>query len=78
VQGSGVARELRRRARLTWSRAELAQYDDFAAYSPQPGALAIDAFRAAFDAGVKHGGSRHESSCVRRARGQSVGMVRDG
>jgi len=51
VQGSGVARELRRRAQLTWSRAELAQYDDFAAYSPQPGAIAIDAFRAAFDAG---------------------------
>ncbi len=50
MQGSGVARELRRQARLTWSRAELAQYDDFAVYSPQPGALAIDAFRAAFDA----------------------------
>jgi Mg-chelatase subunit ChlD len=49
VQGSGVARELRRQARLTWSRAELAQYDDFAAYSPQPGAFAVDAFRAAFD-----------------------------
>ncbi len=51
MQGNGVARELRRRAQLTWSRAELAQYGEFTTYSPQPGAIAIDAFRAAFDAG---------------------------
>jgi Mg-chelatase subunit ChlD len=50
VQGSGLARELRRRAQLTWSRAELAQYGEFTAYSPEPGVIAVDAFRAAFDA----------------------------
>lgn len=55
MQGGDLARELRRRARSTWSRAELAQDPAFGAYSPRPGAFDGAAFRAAFEACPERG-----------------------